>query len=151
MKKSVVILFLTALILTGCAELGEPTVTENSPETESTALEDNIISPALPIAPGIEVPTNGKTAMSLITLDEAKAAALAYAKVTDAVFAQGEQELSDGRYEFFFTAGDVEYEVYVAGGTGEITHFKTDKDVGIPNFPEPITAPDLPSAPVLPT
>jgi len=124
-----------------------------STDTPDTSAEDSVIAPMAPSADGDTPSGDGKQTMQLISLEQAKAAALSYANISeaDATFRDFEQELDDGRYEFEFTANGVEYEIYVAGGTGEITGFKTDKDVGIENFPAAVqepTAPTVPTSPV---
>ena len=64
----------------------------------------------------------------IITLDEAKAIAVAHANVTDPVFGDCEFDDDEGVYEIEFAANGIEYECEINALTGEIIRFESEVD-----------------------
>ena len=64
----------------------------------------------------------------IITLDEAKAIAVAHANATDPVFGDCEFDDDEGVYEIEFAANGIEYECEINALTGEIIRFESEVD-----------------------
>lgn len=77
------------------------------------------------------VPAESATApaeKNILTLEEAKAAALAALDIPDALFIAWETELDDGCYELTFVADHVEYEFSVDAFTGAVRKLEKEKE-----------------------
>ena len=86
-------------------------------DSESIDDDDHPVTPAPTPAPE-----------GIITLDEAKAIAVAHANVTDPVFGDCEFDDDEGVYEIEFAANGIEYECEINALTGEIIRFESEVD-----------------------
>ena len=95
-------------------------------------------TPTTPIAPAVT-----------LTEEQAKAAALKKAGLTEAVFSRTELDTDDGRavYELEFRAGNMEYDCEIDADTGAVVSYdaEVDDDAPVAGKPTPPTAPTKPA------
>ena len=130
MKKAIALCILTALMLTGCAQMPvqpapaapeaiTPSVNETTPVTETT--------------PAAEIGTE-------ITEEDAKNLSLSHAGLTadQVTFVKGSLDLEDGRRVYdmeFYTEDFREYDYEIDAATGEVLSFDSDAEFYAPPAP----------------
>ena len=131
MKKSLIILAILAMLLTGagCAAAGPaPAAAEGRIEEKPDAAEDSAEQSLRRAAP--PVPAETSVASDPITREKAEEIALKYLDLTKSQVKRlrSSYGIDDGigQYDVEFTAGDYEYEFEIHAETGKILSF--DKD-----------------------